>query len=89
MQYITGPPLTLPKQATGTATAVCPAGLNVISGGFTTTVPPGSNANANAMQVVNSVFSGLNTWSATATNTAFANNSPLVLTAYAVCAFVQ
>jgi hypothetical protein len=41
------------------------------------------------MQVVNSVFSGLNTWSATATNTAFANNSPLVLTAYAVCAFVQ
>jgi hypothetical protein len=89
LQYITGNPLTLLKQATGTALAACPSGLKVISGGFMTTVPPGSNASPVALEVFNSVFSGVNGWSVSATNTANGNNAALILTAYAICAFVQ
>jgi hypothetical protein len=89
LQYITGSPLLLLKQATGTATATCPAGLNVISGGFTTSIPPGSSASTSAMQVISSLFSGSNAWSVTGTNTANSNSATLRLTAFAVCAFVQ
>jgi hypothetical protein len=89
LQYITGSPLTLIKQTTGTATAACPAGLNIISGGYTTTVPVGSSANPSTMHVFSSVFAGLNSWSVTATNTTNSNNAALVLTAYAICALVQ
>jgi hypothetical protein len=89
LQYVTGIPLTLLKQTTGTATAMCPAGLNIISGGFTTAVPAGSNATPSAMRVFNSFFSGVNGWSVSATNTASGNNAALSLTAYAICALVQ
>ena len=89
LQYITGSPLLLLKQTTGTATATCPAGLNVISGGYTTTVPPGSSATPSVMQVFSSVFSGVNAWSVTGTNNANSNSATLLLTAYAVCALVQ
>jgi hypothetical protein len=68
---------------------VCPSGLKIISGGFTTSIPLGSGADLSEMLVSSSVFAGLNSWSVTATNTSGGNNSALVLTAYAVCAFVQ
>jgi hypothetical protein len=89
LQYITGSPFLLLKQATGISTATCPVGLNVISGGFTTTIPVGSSAETSAMQVISSVFNGSNAWSVTGTNTANSNSATLLLTAFAVCAFVQ
>ena len=89
LQYITGNPLLLLKQTTGTATASCPAGLNVISGGFTTTVPAGSSASPFAMQVFSSVFGGVNAWSVTGANNSNSNSATLLLTAFAVCALVQ
>jgi hypothetical protein len=89
MQYITGSPLLLLKQTTGTATAACPAGLNIISGGFTTTVPAGSSASPFAMRIFSSVFSGVNAWSVTGTNDSNPNSATLLLTAFAVCALVQ
>ena len=79
-------PVTLPKQVTGTATATCPAGRSVVGGGFTTTVPSGSNAKPAQMQVSNSSPSTSAAWSVTGTNS---GNGNLVLTAYAMCAAVQ
>ena len=89
VQYITGSPVTLGKNVTGTATATCPAGLQVISGGFTTTIPAGSVHSPGDMQVFSSVFSGMTGWSVTATNNNSSNSGSLTLTAYAVCAVVQ
>lgn len=45
LQYITGTPVTIGRQSTGTATAACPAGLKIIVGGYSTALPAGSNAN--------------------------------------------
>jgi hypothetical protein len=89
LQYVTGNPLTLSSQATGTAAAMCPAGLNVISGGYTTTVPNGSMANASDIRIFSSAFNGATGWSVSATNNARAQGASLVVTAYAVCATVQ
>lgn len=86
LQYLTGTPLTLAKHATGTATAVCPAGKSVVGGGFTTTAPVGSNDNPGLLRVFSSAGSSPTTWSVSAYNEA---NGNLFLTAYAVCAFVQ
>ena len=88
MQYITGIPLTLIKQETGTAIATCPAGLNVLSGGYNTTVPTGSQAEASDIQTFSSVFSGLTGWSASAKNNARLNSASLILTVYAICGIV-
>jgi len=88
LQYVTGPSLTLLKQTTGTFTATCPAGLKVLSGGFSTTVPAGSTAGAFDIRIFVSTFSGNNAWTVTAKNGASGNNASLVLTAYAVCAIV-
>jgi hypothetical protein len=89
LQYIVGSPITLLKQTTGTATATCPAGLRVISGGYTTSVPTGSQADPFDIQVFSSVFSGITDWIVNAKNSAQPNNASLVLTAYAICAVVQ
>jgi hypothetical protein len=90
LQYVTGIPLTLLKLATGTATATCPAGRNVIGGGYTTTVPSGSSAAQAFMQVFSSAYSGTTIWSVSGTNASVGNgNLNLVLTAYAICAIVQ
>lgn len=89
LQYINGSSLTLLRQETGTATAICPAGLKVISGGYNTTVPTGSQADPFDIQIFSSMFSGLTGWSVRAKNGAHAENASLVLTAYAICAVVQ
>jgi N-acetylneuraminic acid mutarotase len=89
LQYVAGSPLTLSSQATGTATATCPAGLKVISGGYTTTVPNGSQANASDIRIFGSAFNGATGWSVGATNNARGNGASLVVTPYAVCATVQ
>ncbi|MDT7807598.1 MAG: hypothetical protein QOJ70_1411 [Acidobacteriota bacterium] len=89
LQRISSSPVTLIKQMSGMATATCPAGLQVIAGGFTTTVPVGSNGDPSTMQVFSSIFSGINGWSVSAANGSKANNAALVLTAYAICAVVQ
>ena len=89
LQYITGIPLTLIRQETGTAIATCPAGLRVISGGYNTTVPAGSQADASDIQIFSSMFSGLTGWSVKAKNSAHPNEASLILTVYAICAAVQ
>jgi hypothetical protein len=89
LQYITGSPLTLARQATGTATATCPAGLRAISGGYATTVPTDSQADPSNIQIFSSIFSGTTGWSVSAKNSAQPNNASLVLTAHAICAVVQ
>ena len=89
LQYITGTPFTLLRQMTGTATATCPAGLRVISGGYTTTAPTDSQADPFDIQVFSSIFNGMTGWSVSAKNSAHPNNASLVLTAYAICALVQ
>jgi hypothetical protein len=89
VQYITGAPVTIPRSTAATASAACPAGKSVINGGFTVTLSAGSTADLSDMIVTSSVFTGPTGWSATGSNTAKANNSDLVLTAYAVCAIVQ
>ena len=90
MQYITGTPMTLLRQTTGTSVALCPSGLNVIGGGFTTSVPPGSNGNAVDMQVFHSVNSGSTIWSVSAGNLAQGgDNRSLTLVAFAICATVR
>lgn len=86
LQYITGIPLTLIRQETGTAIATCPAGLKVISGGYNTTVPVGSQADASDIQIFSSMFSGLTGWSVRAKNSAHPNEASLMLTVYAICA---
>ena len=78
--------MTLAKHATGTVTAVCPAGKSLIGGGFTTAAPGGSNDNPGLMRVFSSASSNPTTWSVSAYNDA---NGNLILTAYAVCAFAQ
>ncbi len=89
LQYVSGAPLTLAKLTSGTATATCPTGLTVIGGGYTTTVPGGSNAEAASMQVFTSASSGPNTWSVSATNGAKGGGDhSLTLTARAICANV-
>jgi hypothetical protein len=89
LQYITGSPLTLLRQATGTAIATCPAGLRVISGGYATTVPTDSQANPFDIQIFSSIFSGMTGWTVSAKNSAHPDNASLVLTAYAICSVVQ
>jgi hypothetical protein len=89
LQYITGIPLTLIRQETGTAIATCPAGLRVISGGYNTTLPDGSKADASDIQIFSSMFSGLTGWSVKAKNSAHPNDASLILTVYAICAAVQ
>jgi hypothetical protein len=89
LQYITGIPLTLIRQETGTAIATCPAGLKVISGGYNTTVPTGSQADASDIQIFSSMFSGLTGWSVRAKNSAHPNEASLILTVYAICAAAQ
>jgi hypothetical protein len=90
LQYITGIPLTLLKLTTGTATATCPTGRNVIGGGYTTTVPSGSFAAQAFMQVFSSANSGMTIWSVSGTNASVGNgNLSLTLTSYAICAVVQ
>jgi hypothetical protein len=89
LQYVTGSPLTLERQETGTAIAACPAGLKVISGGYNTTVPNGSRADRFDLQVFRSMFSGLTEWSVSAKNSAHPSNASLILTVYAICAVVQ
>ena len=87
MQYITGSPVTVGVNQTETATATCPAGTQVISGGFRTTEPPGGGGNPAGMTVFNSFFAASNDgWRVRATNK---SNGPLTLTAFAVCAVVQ
>jgi hypothetical protein len=86
VQYVTGSPLTIAKHATATVTAVCPAGKNVIGGGFATSVPSGGNANPGLMQIFSSAAGGATSWSVSAYNDA---TGALILTAYAICAFVQ
>ena len=80
--------MTLSKQASGTAAAVCPAGLQVIGGGFNTTVPAGSTATPNLMQVFSSAPSGTTAWTVSATN-GTNKTADLTITAYAICAVVQ
>jgi hypothetical protein len=86
VQYVTGSPLTLAKHVAGTATAVCPAGKSIIGGGFTSTAPSGSNDDPGLMRVYSSAVSNPTTWSVSALNDASGN---LILTAYAICAYVQ
>ena len=65
---------------------MCPAGKSVIGGGFTAAAPSGSNDNPAEMRVFNSASLNATTWSVSAYNDA---NGNLILTAYAICAFVQ
>jgi hypothetical protein len=90
LQYVTGAPLHLAKQTTGTTTATCPSGLKVIAGGYITTVPNASAADPGQMQVFSSANSGTTAWLVSATNNAAGSgNHKLILTAYAICAIAQ
>lgn len=90
LQFILGTPLILAKQTGGTAGVTCPAGLTVISGGYTTVVPAGSNSNSAFMQVFDSVNNGANGWQVSGLNASNGGgNRNLILTAHAVCAIVQ
>jgi hypothetical protein len=90
LQYVSGTPLTIPKLTSGTATVTCPAGLTVIAGGYTTTVPGGSSANPAFMQIFLSANNGSTVWRVSATNAASGGgNRSLTLTAHAICALVQ
>ena len=75
--------------SSGTAIATCPAGLKVISGGYNTTVPTGSQAEASDIQIFSSMFTGLTGWSVKAKNSAHPDSASLILTVYAICAAVQ
>jgi hypothetical protein len=100
LQTILGTPVTLLRNTTGTASVSCPAGLKVIAGGFSTSVPAGSSAGAADLQVFISIPSGAAGWSASGKNNASGsngnngngnngNNVTLTLQAYALCAVVQ
>ncbi len=88
---VMGTPVPVTAGMTGTATATCPAGTTGLSGGYETTVSPGSSASPSFMQIFSSIFDPLNlSWTVRGEN--MANGGPnrtLNLSAFVVCATVQ
>jgi hypothetical protein len=68
---------------------MCPATLKSIAGGYTVQIPNGSKADTPDLIVSSSVFTGPSGWTASGVNTAHAEGSDLILTAYVICASVQ
>ena len=91
LEYVTGAPVTIGSQTTGTAIAVCPAGKRPIAGGYTTEVPAGSMSGTFNMQVFSSTPVGSASWSISGFNAdnGKSGKKDLALKAYAICAVVQ
>lgn len=101
LQTVVGNPVTINRRAEGTATVNCPAGLTVIGGGYSTSVPTGSRANRGNLQIFSSTPNGSTGWNASAVNrprggeddddhdNRNAARRALDLRAHAICAKVQ
>lgn len=89
LQYVTGTPTVIPKNTSMIAVAMCPAGKSVIGGGYSTSIPPGSNASPEFLLVTGFSFATPSTsWTVSVTNLGKGNgnnNRDLLVTAYAVC----
>jgi hypothetical protein len=89
-EVVTGAAVTIAKQTAGASTATCPSGKSVISGGFQTSVPSGSSASLQMIDMLNSFPNNTSSWRVRGFNSASgAGNQSLTLTAYAICASVQ
>jgi hypothetical protein len=86
---ITGTPVIIQKQSSGTAVATCTNGKKILGGGYMTGVPQGSSSSPEMMTVFTSFADSLLSWSVKGFNNSNGGQDrSLTLTAYAVCAVV-
>lgn len=85
---MSGTAVSIAKNSSGDASVTCPGNLKVIAGGYSTTVPNGSNAAAADLKVYNSLPVGTNGWTVSGSNTpgTGSGSGALALRAYAICA---